>query len=177
MEQNRPAPRRALSLKERRRRHRIRLVRNWTVFLLSCGAVMAVMTGGILWLLPHLHGADGPQTFAASAYDSTDYLFDADDARLAGIAAARTQLVRQRDAVLDERRNGIGMAVVGGLVALFCGRRPFGLFGVVAAIASTAAIWGIVQVVSSQRSIATLNEHIDELNKEERRIAQEMEEE
>ena len=47
MEQNRPAPRRALSPKERRRRHRIRLVRNWTVFLLSCGAVMAVMTGGI----------------------------------------------------------------------------------------------------------------------------------
>ena len=39
MEQNRPAPRRALSPKERRRRHRIRLVRNWTVFLLSCGAV------------------------------------------------------------------------------------------------------------------------------------------
>lgn len=55
MEQNRPAPRRALSLKERRRRHRIRLVRNWTVFLLSCGAVMAVMTGGILWLLPRAY--------------------------------------------------------------------------------------------------------------------------
>ena len=82
MEQNRPAPRRALSPKERRRRHRIRLVRNWTVFLLSCGAVMAVMTGGILWLLPRLHGADGPQTFAASAYNSTGYFFDADDARL-----------------------------------------------------------------------------------------------
>ena len=114
---------------------------------------------------------------ASGASSSPCAGYDADDARLAGIAAARTQLVRQRDAVLDERRNGIGMAVVGGLVALFCGRRPFGLFGVVAAIASTAAIWGIVQVVSSQRSIATLNEHIDELNKEERRIAQEMEEE
>lgn len=108
---------------------------------------------------------------------STRVSYDDADARLAGIAAARTQLVRQRDTVLDERRNGIGMAVVGALVALFCGRRPFGLFGVVAAIASTAAIWGIVQVVSSQRSIATLNEHIDELNKEERQIAQEMEEE
>ena len=33
-------------------------------------------------VLPHLHGADGPQTFAASAYDSTGYFFDADDARL-----------------------------------------------------------------------------------------------
>ena len=114
--------------------------------------------------------ASGGKSHARASYDSAD-------ARLAGIAAARTQLVRQRDAVLDERRNGLAMAVIGGLVALFCGRRPFGLFGVVAAIASTAAIWGIVQVVSSQRSIATLTEHIDELNKEERRIAQEMEEE
>ena len=85
--------------------------------------------------------------------------------------------MRQRDAVYDERRNGLGMAAIGGLVALFCGRRPFGLFGVVAAIAGTAAIWGIVQVVSSQRSINTLTEHIDELNREERKIAQESEEE
>ena len=99
--------------------------------------------------------------------------YDDVDARL----AARTQLVRQRDAVYDERRNGLGMAAIGGLVALFCGRRPFGLFGVVAAIAGTAAIWGIVQVVSSQRSINTLTEHIDELNREERKIAQESEEE
>ena len=96
--------------------------------------------------------------------------YDDVDARLAGIAAARTQLVRQRDAVYDERRNGLGMAAIGG-------RRPFGLFGVVAAIAGTAAIWGIVQVVSSQRSINTLTEHIDELNREERKIAQESEEE
>ena len=90
--------------------------------------------------------------------------YDDVDARLAGIAAARTQLVRQRDAVYDERRNGLGMAAIGG-------------FGVVAAIAGTAAIWGIVQVVSSQRSINTLTEHIDELNREERKIAQESEEE
>ncbi len=100
-----------------------------------------------------------------------------EDARIAGIAAARTQLVKQRDVVLDERRNGIGMAVIGAIVALLAGRRPFGLFGVVAAIASAAAVWGIVQVVSSQRSIATLTEHINELNKEERRIAREMEKE
>ncbi|WP_294363145.1 J domain-containing protein [uncultured Senegalimassilia sp.] len=113
---------------------------------------------------------------SASARSSRPVYNDV-DARLAGISAARTQLVRQRDAVFDERRNGLGMAVIGGLVALFSGRRPFGLFGVVAAIASTAAIWGIVQVVSSQRSINTLTEHIDELNREERKIAQETEEE
>ncbi len=52
------------------------------LFLAGCALVVFLLTKGILWLLPHLHGADGPQTFAASAYDSTDYLFDADDARL-----------------------------------------------------------------------------------------------
>ena len=56
--------------KERRRRHRIRLVRNWTVFLLSCGAVMAVMTGGILWLLPRAYALIAPPTaFEAREYE------------------------------------------------------------------------------------------------------------
>ena len=82
--------------------------------------------------------------------------------------------VKQRDVALDERRNGIAMTAIGGIVALIAGRRPFGLFGIVAAIASAAAVWGIVQVVSSQRTIATLNEHIAELNKEERRLAEEL---
>ena len=58
------------SPKERRRRHRIRLVRNWTVFLLSCGAVMAVMTGGILWLLPRAYALIAPPTaFEAREYE------------------------------------------------------------------------------------------------------------
>lgn len=96
---------------------------------------------------------------------------------MAGIAAARTQLVKQRDVVLDERRNGIAMTAIGGLVALLTGRKPFGLFGVVAAVASAAAVWGIVQIVSSQRTITTLNEHIAELNKEERRLAEELDDE
>ena len=93
------------------------------------------------------------------------------EARMAGIAAARTQLVAQRDAVMDERRNALAMAAIGGLVALFAGRRPYGILGIVAAIAGTAAVWGVVQVVSAQRTIATLTEHIDELNREERRLA------
>ena len=96
---------------------------------------------------------------------------------MAGIAAARIQLVKQRDVVLDERRNGMAMAAVGGIVAFITGRRPFGLFGIVAAISGAAAVWGIVQVVSSQRTLNTLNEHIDELNKEERRLAKNLDEE
>lgn len=98
------------------------------------------------------------------------------EARMAGIAAARTQLVKQRDVVYDERRNGIAMTAIGPIVALLAGRRPFGILGIVAAIASAAAVWGIVQIVSSQRTISTLNEHIDELNKEERRLGEELDE-
>ena len=69
MEQNRPEPRRTLPPAQRRRRHRIRLVRNWTVFLLSCGAMMAVMTGGILWLLPKAYALIAPPT----AFEAREY--------------------------------------------------------------------------------------------------------
>lgn len=96
------------------------------------------------------------------------------EARMAGIAAARVQLVKQRDVVMDDRRNGITMTVIGGLVALLAGRRPIGFLGLVAGIAGAAAVWGIVQIVSSQRTIATLNEHIDELNREEKQLADEL---
>lgn len=103
--------------------------------------------------------------------DEAGYSSSRTEARMAGIAAARAQLVAQRDVVLDERRNGLAMAAIGGLVALFAGRRPYGILGLVAAVAGTAAVWGVVQVVSAQRTLATLTEHIDELNKEERRLA------
>ncbi len=106
----------------------------------------------------------------SAAYSTESQL----EARLAGIAAARTQLVAQRDVVLDERRNGMLMAAIGGVVALFTGRRPFGLFGIVAAIASAAAVWGIVSIVSAQRTLNNLDEHIKQLNAEKRRITDEL---
>ena len=88
MEQNRPEPRRTLPPAQRRRRHRIRLVRNWTVFLLSCGAVMAVMTGGILWLLPKANALiAGPEVFEAQQYDGSAYTLDLADGRLALVNA------------------------------------------------------------------------------------------
>lgn len=115
-------------------------------------------------------GEPSARTSSRTAYSAASEL----EARLAGIAAARTQLVKQRDVVLDERRNGIAMAAIGAIVALIAGRRPFGLFGLVAAIASAATVWGIVQVVSSQRTLSTLDGHIGELNDEQRRLAAEL---
>ena len=99
------------------------------------------------------------------------------EARLAGIAAARTQLVKQRDAVYDERRNGIAMAAIGGLVALFAGAPPCRHPRHRGRHRHHGGGVGIVQVVSSQRTIATLDEHIAALNKEERRLSQELDDE
>lgn len=95
------------------------------------------------------------------------------EAKLAGIQAARTQLVKQRDALLDERKNAILMTVIGGIVAFIAIRRP-GAFKAIGGIASAAAIWGVVSLLSSQRNINTLNDHITELRAEEKAILDEL---
>lgn len=92
------------------------------------------------------------------------------EARLAGIAAARVQLAAQRDAFGDERRNGLGFLIVGAIVALVRGRRPTGLFLAVTGLATAAAIWGAVQVISSQRSISALDARLSELGKEQKKL-------
>lgn len=91
------------------------------------------------------------------------------EAKLAGLAAARIQLVKQRDYATDERRNGAIMAVAGAAVVFALRRIP-----AIAAIASAAAVWGVVQVISSQRTIATINEHLAQLKKEKDAIENEM---
>lgn len=98
------------------------------------------------------------------------------EARLAGIAAARAQLVAQRDVLEDERRNGAVMAAFGALVAFFTVRRPYGLLGLAAAVSSAACVWGIVQVISSSKDIATLNDHLKKLNTEKKKLTAELEE-
>lgn len=92
------------------------------------------------------------------------------EARLAGIAAARVQLAAQRDALGDERRTGIGFLVVGAAIAIVCSRRPAGLLLAVAGIASAAAVWGAVQVVSAQRGIAALGARLNELAAEKKKL-------
>lgn len=96
-----------------------------------------------------------------------EYLTEAEiKARLAGIAAARAQLVAQRDTVSDERRNGLAMAAIGAVATLLTIRRPFGILGMIAAIAGTATVWGIIQFLGAQRNLNTLNEHLSKLTEE-----------
>ena len=87
-------------------------------------------------------------------------------ARLAGIAAARAQLVAQRDTVSYERRNALVRAGIAAEAAFFTIRRPFGIMGVIAAMAVPAAIWGVVQAIGAQRNLNTLNEHLAQLTEE-----------
>ena len=58
--------------------------------------------------------SDGGGSSARAAYTEEAEL----EARLAGIAAAKTQLVAQRDVVYDERRNGAVMAGIGAAVVM-----------------------------------------------------------
>lgn len=96
-----------------------------------------------------------------------EYLTEAEiKARLAGIAAARAQLVAQRDTVSDERRNGLVMAAIGAVATLLTIRRPFGILGMIAAVAGTATVWGIIQFLGAQRNLNTLNEHLAKLSEE-----------
>ena len=77
------AKKQPLTYREWKRRKMLRLARNWVIFLAGCGAVIALLTNGILWLLPKVHRMiAGPKMFAASVYDGTDYAMDPLDGRL-----------------------------------------------------------------------------------------------
>ncbi len=121
--------------------------------------------------------SSGPATSSGAARAWTEvedgveveYLTEAEiKARLAGIAAARAQLVAQRDTVSDERRNGLAMAAIGAVATLLTIRRPFGILGMIAAVAGTATVWGIIQFLGAQRNLNTLNEHLAKLTEERR---------
>ena len=93
-------------------------------------------------------------------------------ARLAGIDAARVQLVAQRDSFLDQRRTGLILVVVGVLVAFFLRRlRPL------AAIAGAAVVWGVIDLIASYRNLQAINEQIDRLKKERAALVAELDEE
>lgn len=91
-------------------------------------------------------------------------------ARLAGLAAARVQLVKQKDLALDERRNGLAMALIGRLVALAVRVR----FPALLAIASTACIWGVIKALSAHKTVATINEHLSELRREQKNLERDL---
>ena len=96
-------------------------------------------------------------TQSSRAYSRYDQI----NARIAGIDAARVQLVAQRDSFLDQRKTG-WMFIGGGLlVAILAYRlRP------IAAIAGAAVVWGVIDVVAAGRNLDALNSQLSQLKKE-----------
>lgn len=83
-QRNAPSPQKPrMTRAQWKRRRRRRLARNWAILILVCAAIVALMTKGILWLLPKVNAAlAGPKKFEAAVYDGTGYTFNAADERL-----------------------------------------------------------------------------------------------
>lgn len=109
----------------------------------------------------------GASTQASGGYYSPTNAYEA---RLAGIAAARTQLVAQKDVILDERRNALIIGGIGAVIAVVLRRLPIGI-----GLGTTAIVYAVVRFLSAQSTISNLDEHIKRLNKEQKIIQEELE--
>ncbi|MEG0682634.1 MAG: J domain-containing protein, partial [Raoultibacter sp.] len=94
------------------------------------------------------------------------------EARLAGIAAARTQLVAQRDVLADERRNGLLLAGIGVLIAAIARRIPIAI-----ALGTGAILWGVIQAITSHTTVRTLDEHLVALAAERKQLLAQLDDE
>lgn len=112
-------------------------------------------------------GSTSGRSAASRSSRSASYV----EAQLAGLAAARTQLVAQRDAAYDERRNAVIMIAVGALGAVL-GRRILWIAG----IAGALIVWGIVSLISACQSISTIDEHLKEIEMQKRQLEEDWEE-
>lgn len=80
----RPAQQRRMTREEweaaRRRRKRLRMIRNWLVFLAGCAALLALLGLLLRRLVPWAGEVlAGPRTFEAQSYDLAGYVCDPDD--------------------------------------------------------------------------------------------------
>lgn len=120
------------------------------------------------YLRKHSKGASAPSAddLNGAAYDSEDdYATQNVRARLAGLQAAREQIVAQRDAQIDRRQNAIYIAGIGAVVFFLLHRIPF-----MVALGGTAMIWGIIDIVSARKNIESLDSHIRALEAQKRKL-------
>lgn len=90
--------------------------------------------------------------------------------KLAGIQAARTQLVAQRDSLLDSRKMAIGFMVGGAVIGLLA-RRIIALAG----LGSVAFIWGLGNFISCLGNLRALNDRLSELSRQKKQLMAELE--
>jgi hypothetical protein len=92
-------------------------------------------------------------------------------ARLAGIAAARTQLTAQLDVELDRRRIATYL-IIGGIIGMILGE-VFKM-RMIEPLGGTALIWGVIQFFSSQSNVKTIQEHLADLEKDRKKCEKEL---
>ena len=92
-------------------------------------------------------------------------------ARLAGIAAAKTQLTAQLDSELDRRRVGTYLTI-GGLIGMILGE--FFKMRMIEPFGATALIWGVIQLFSTQSNIKQLRQHLEDLDNERKKCTKEL---
>lgn len=103
---------------------------------------------------------------SANARPASSYSDAADiEARIAGITAARVQIVAERDALLGQRRNGGIILLVGLVLAMVFRRSPLAM-----GLGTTGIVWGIVRTLSAQKNVSSLNEQLNALAKEKREL-------
>jgi hypothetical protein len=119
-------------------------------------------------------GSGGRSGRSASTYRPTDWSGPKTEAslkaRLAGIAAARTQLVAQLDAEKDRRRVGIWL-IVGGIIGMVAGIR----IRLLEPVGGIALISGAVQTFSAGANIKTINGHLASLDKDRKKCEKDLE--
>jgi len=115
-------------------------------------------------------GGPGPGSRSSSDYGTPDKATTL-KARLAGLAAARTQLVAQLDLETDRRRVGTYL-LIGGIIGMILGE-VFKM-RMIEPLGGTALIWGVIQIFSSQSNIKTIQQHIAGLEKERKKCEKEL---
>ena len=120
MEQNdhpasaRPKPR--LTRAQYMRRKRLRLARNWGLFLAGCALVVFLLTKGILWLLPRAYALIAPPTaFEAREYEGGAET-DLSDKRLV-LVNANLPLTEEPTPELAVADDATGVSLEAGYVA------------------------------------------------------------
>lgn len=116
-------------------------------------------------------GSKGPSASGSTAHRASSS-YSTVEAKMAGLTAARTQLVAQRDALVDARRNALLMMAAGAIGAVL-GRRIIWFAG----IAGTLFVWSIVSVISAIQNLRTIDEHIAEIDMQKRQLEENWEEE
>lgn len=122
-------------------------------------------------------GQGGSGSSRSRSYQSSMSYYDA---QLAGLAAARVQLVAQRDELLDKRRTALFTILVGGAIALLTLRVMSPIVKIAESIAAASAIGAAVQFGNIHKTLQIIDGHladIDRQKKEIERQAQEEEEE